>query len=128
VVDPAAGRKKRIWLTSGRVLAVIAGFVLFITVLVAIGYLSRGPLGTDDRYLIYFIEIECPAPPGQAPTDFLDEVRYLAEMPEQINVMEAGMGDRLMAAFRRHPKVELVESVTVIPPKRVRVDLRFVSR
>jgi hypothetical protein len=128
VVDAAAGRKKRIWLTSGRVLAVIAGSVLFITVLVAIGYLSRGPLGTDDRYLIYFVEIECPAPPGHAPIDFLDEVRYLAEMPEQINVMESGMRQRLMAAFRRHPKVELVESVTVIPPKRVRVDLRFVSR
>jgi hypothetical protein len=93
--------------------------------LIAVGNAARDSLGPHDRYLLPFIEIECPAPPGRPRAEFLGEVQYNGAFPDRVNVLDPALPDRLGAAFARHPKVERVGRVTVIPPKRVQVELTF---
>jgi hypothetical protein len=93
--------------------------------LVAVGNAARDSLGPHDRYLLAFTEIECPAPPGRDRAEFLGEVQYNGAFPDRVNVLDPSLPDRLRAAFARHPKVERVGRITVIPPKRVQVELTF---
>lgn len=91
----------------------------------AVGKIARETLGPSDRYLLPFAEIECNAPPGSTRADFLGEVQYNGPFPDQINILDATLADQLRDAFARHPKVERVEKLTIGPPKRIRVELRF---
>ena len=43
---------------------------------VAVGNVARDALGPNDRYLLPFAEIDCPAPPGKDRAEFLGEVQY----------------------------------------------------
>jgi hypothetical protein len=92
---------------------------------VAVGNAARDSLGPHDRYLLRFTDIECPAPPGQDRAEFLGEVQYNGAFPDRVNVLDPTLPDRLRAAFARHKKVERVGRITVLPPKRVQVELAF---
>ena len=92
---------------------------------VAVGNISRTSLGPQDRYQLRFADIDCPAPPGQDRAEFLEEVRYLGKLPDPINVLDPALAGRLREAFAAHRRVDKVEKVTVLPPKRVRVELTF---
>jgi hypothetical protein len=93
--------------------------------LIAVGNAARDALGPQDRYLLPFVEIECPAPPGQDRAEFLGEVQYIGSFPDRVNVLDPALPDRLRAAFARHRKVERVGRITVVPPRRVQVELTF---
>ncbi|HKB04033.1 MAG TPA: hypothetical protein VKD90_17555 [Gemmataceae bacterium] len=93
--------------------------------LVAVGNAARDSLGPHDRYLLAFNEIECPSPSGKDRAEFLGEVQYNGAFPDRVYVLDPALPDRLRAAFARHPKVDRVGRITVIPPKRVQVELTF---
>src|SRR5262249_15720330 len=57
--------------------------------------------------------------------DFLGEVRYLSEFPSRLRLLEKGLASRLADAFARHPWVEKVERVEVLPLRQVRVRLVY---
>jgi len=92
---------------------------------VAAGKLALEQLRDSDRYVMPFTDIECSPPPPQDRDEFLLEVRYRNEMPEQLHLLEADLASRLAAAFARHPWVEKVGQVKIEPPRRVLVRLTY---
>jgi hypothetical protein len=107
---------------------VVAGLgvaALVVAGVVAVGNAARQALGPHDRYLLPFAEIEAPAPPGMDRTEFLDEVRYLGPYPEKLNGLDPGLPDQLREAFGKHRRVAAVGKISVLPPKRIRVELTF---
>lgn len=102
-------------------------FLLIAAVLsvVALGWWSRQQLRQTDHYVIPFTAIDCTPPPDQARTELLAEVQYLANLPDQVNLLDEGLSPRLTAAFARHPWIEGVERVQVGPARQVRVWLRY---
>ena len=92
---------------------------------VAVGNIARNALGPQDRYQLRFADIECPTPPGQHRAEFLEEVRYLGKLPDPVNVLDPVLPGQLRDAFAAHRRVARVGKVTVLPPRRVQVELTF---
>lgn len=122
MVKKAASRWPR-WLVQMVLGLVCAALVL--GGVVAVSNVARDTLGPQDRYAVSFLAIECNAPAGMKPTDFLGEVQYNGPFPDTINILDATLAEKLRDAFARHPKVERVEKVSIRPPKQIRVDLVF---
>ena len=91
----------------------------------AVGRLARDTLGPQDRYRVRFADVDCPSPPGLERTRFLDEVQYLGEVPDALNLLDPAMPERLRAAFAKHKHVARVGQAVATPPKNVRVELEF---
>jgi hypothetical protein len=111
-----------------RLAAVVFGLAavgLVVAGVVAVGNVARNALGPHDRYLLAFNEIECSAPPGQDRAEFLAEVQYIGLFPDQVNILDPALPDKLRAAFVKHKRVARVGKVEVLPPKRVLVELTF---
>jgi hypothetical protein len=98
---------------------------LVIAGVIAVGNAARESIGRPDRYQFAFSDIECPTPPGMERTKFLGEVQYNGQFDDQVSVLDPTLADRLRVAFERHPRVEKVVKVQVLPPKRVLVELTF---
>ena len=94
---------------------------------VAVGHVARDAIRPNDRYLLPFADIDCPAPPGQTKAEFLGEVQYTGKFPDRINVLDPTLPDRLRAAFAAHPRVAKVGAIRVLSPRQVRVELVFRS-
>jgi hypothetical protein len=78
-----------------------------------------------ERYFISFSDIECQPPGGLSREEFLQDVQYIAGLPDApLDVLDDGLAARLEAAFARHPWVERVLRVDV-GPRRVRVSLTY---
>ena len=103
----------------------LLGAAGFLAGLLALHRLARDRLEQGDHYAVDFAAITCPAPPGVDRGDFLAEVQYLGGMPSQLSVLDDNLASRLADAFARHPSVEKVEEVVVLPKREVRVRLRF---
>jgi hypothetical protein len=101
----------------------VAGLLL--AGLIALGRSARDALRPQDRYAVAFADIECEPPPGEERAAFLGEVQYLGGMPERLAVLDEELPGRLAEAFARHPWVENVERVEVVPPGRVRARLTY---
>jgi hypothetical protein len=95
--------------------------------LIVLGQWARDALRAQGRYTIRFIEIDCAPPPGEKREEFLSEVQYLGEQPQQVSVLDDDLAARLTQAFARHPWVEKVEGVEPVPPRTVRVRLTYRS-
>jgi hypothetical protein len=106
------------------VLPLAGASVLLLTVAI-LGKQARESLRQEDRYLISFAAIDCVPPPGLERPDFLNEVQYLAGLPERLSLLDDELASRLRAAFARHPWVRNVEDVEIAPPRRVHVRLRY---
>jgi hypothetical protein len=118
----APGRSWR-WGIWGLVPLFVAALLLF--GLIALGQVALDHLRDHERYTIPFAEIDCAPPSHQEREDFLGEVRYLSGFPNWVRLLEDGLPARLAEAFARHPWVEKVERVEVIPPRQVRVRLTY---
>ena len=80
-------------------------------------------LRDSKRYDIPFTDIECEPPVGMDRHKFLDEVRYYARLPEQVNVLDDNLPRLLTEGFAKHPWVERVDRVDIEAPKQITVKL-----
>ena len=96
----------------------IAGLIAAAVVfgLVRLGQLARDWLTQRQHYTIKFADLRCETPPGMDRATFLGQVQYYGSLPDQINVLEPGLVNRLQAAFALHPWVERVEGVNLRGP------------
>ena len=106
-----------------QVVAGLAVAALVVAGVIAVGNAARDALGPRDRYLLPFNEIEAPALPEWT-RPVLDEVRYLGPYPK-LNVLGPGLVDMVRRGLLSTAAVKSVEKVSVLPPKRVRVELTF---
>ena len=119
----------RRWL--GRILVVALGVGGFFAGLFFLGRWALEGLRDQERYLVAWSDIDCPAPAGLEVKEFLDQVRYYSQrqaftqMPERFSILEDGLADKLSQAFAQHPWVEKVDGVTVAPSRQVNVRLSF---
>jgi hypothetical protein len=98
---------------------------LVVAGLIVLGQHAQDQLRDRDRFALPFAEIECqPCPPYQAPSDFLDEVQYLARLPGRLRLLDPDLGKQLAEGFAQHPWVRRVEQVE-ITAKKVRVRLVY---
>jgi hypothetical protein len=105
--------------------APLGGVVLLLAGLLLAGKLIRDEVAQHDRYRFPFNHIICATPPGLDRGEFLDEVQYLASLPDRLNVLDDGLPERLAKAFAGHPWVEKVEGVEIVSAQEVRVRLLF---
>jgi hypothetical protein len=94
---------------------------------VAVGHVARDAIRPNDRYLLSFADIDCPTPPGQTKSEFLEEVQYNGKFPDRVNVLDPTLPDRLRAAFAAHRRVASVRTIRVLSPRQVQVELTFRS-
>jgi hypothetical protein len=106
-------------------LALLAGLGLLLFGAAAFGPWALEQLRPRERYRVAFTAIECAAPPGLSRSEFLDQVQYYDSQPDELELLDRTLPARLAGAFERHPWVERVEQVEVVPPRRVRVRLTF---
>src|SRR5262245_42882014 len=99
------------WVLGARysVLLLLLGVALVFGAVVLIGQLTRAAMQDSDRFKVAFTDIDCPPPPAQDRATFLSEVQYLAELPDQLRLLDEGLVRRLAEAFACHPWVERVE-------------------
>jgi hypothetical protein len=108
-----------------QILGLVLGTAAFLAALVALGKYASNSIQGWERYSLPFNAIECSAPPGISRADFLSEVQYLSGMPDQIHLLDSALSQQLFEAFAKHPRVENVDGVVIVPPKNVQVRLRF---
>src|SRR6266700_1185084 len=102
-----------------QVAILIAGLGLLLGGLVLIRNLTQEDVGTQERYNLPFTDIECEPPPGSTEASaFLTEVQYLSDLPSHLPLLEEGLAGRLATALARHPWVEKVEHVAILPDRR----------
>jgi hypothetical protein len=119
----AAWGKTPRWLLKP--LAATLGLGLFLFGLIALGKMAWQQVRDHDRYTVPFSDIDCAPPPGQKRVDFLDEVQYLAGMPDHIRLLDEGLSTRLAQAFAGHPMVDNVAQIVLIPPRQIQVRLIY---
>jgi hypothetical protein len=97
-----------------KVAALLLGVGLFVAGMIGLGEYAQEQLRDRDRYTLPFSAIEClPAPPYQPRPDFLDEVQYLARLPNRLRLLEPDLAKQLAEGFAQHPWVRRVEQVEV---------------
>jgi hypothetical protein len=75
---------------------------------------------------VAFADIACEPPPESIDLKtFLAEVQYISGYPDRLALLEENLASRLAAAFARHPCVERVERLEVLPERRVLVRLVY---
>lgn len=116
---------RRLWGVGRPMLVPLVLAIALLGTVLWLGRRTRESVRDSDRYSLSFAEIDCPAPPGRDRGHFLAEVRYVAEEPERLRLLDDDLAKRLARAFARHPWVERVERVTVQPSRQVRVELSF---
>lgn len=125
MVTEAASRRWPRRLTQ--VVLGLAAVALAVAGVVAVGHVARDAIRPNDRYLLPFADIDCPAPPGQTKAEFLGEVQYTGKFPDKVNVLDPTLPARLRAAFAGHPRVAAVGAIRVLSPRQVQVELTFRS-
>jgi hypothetical protein len=118
-----AWRGLRGWIGPGLVVA--AGLALLGYGVLELNRFTRERVQNWGRYTVPFADIDCQPPPGQERADFLAEVQYLAHQPERLPLLDDGLARRLAEAFARHPRVQQVQRVEVVPPRKVRIHLNY---
>jgi hypothetical protein len=126
------GRKKTKKKSKGVLVGVLLKIVLaiilaggLIGLLSQIGDQASEQVADDPRYAVRIEEILVEAPGKMDRAAFLTEVRYLANLPEQISLADPQTPERLRSAFRLHPWVRTVADVTIRPEGTITVKLEF---
>jgi hypothetical protein len=108
-----------------RVLTALTGSALMLGGIIAAGQSARDQVAAHERYRTSFHQIACSDPPSRSAGEFLDEVRYLTDLPAALNVLDPGTPDHLTEAFGRHPLVAEVRAIRITAPTAIHVELRF---
>jgi hypothetical protein len=120
---PPKPRSPRSWLLVLATPLLCAAVLL--AVVAVLGRLARDALRGEERYTISFGDIDCVPPGDLSREEFLEEVQYIAQLPDAVCVLDDSLPLRLKSAFARHPWVEEVQRVEVAPPRQVRVRLVY---
>ena len=108
-----------------RLLIALLGIAILLLAVLWVGQWTRERISNLDRYTIALADIDCPPPPEQSLPDFLAEVQYLGSLPDHLHLLDENLPARLADAFARHPAVEKVQEVKVVPPRQIRVRLIY---
>jgi hypothetical protein len=106
------------------VLPLGVGGGLIVAVLL-IGSVVRERLRQDGSRVIAFTDIECDPPEGLTRIEFLEQAQYLANLPDQINLLEDDTNTRISEALAMHPLVEKVQRVEQQPGGRLSVQIVY---
>jgi hypothetical protein len=98
---------------------------LFLLGLIALGKAAWQQLREHSRYTVAFADIDCLPPPHRQRAEFLEEVQYLSNLPDHFHLLDEDLVAHLAEAFARHPWVEKVERIALIPPRQIQVCLRY---
>jgi hypothetical protein len=98
---------------------------LLLAAAVELGRRARQHLAPGPRHTLAFSSIECTPPTPLSREDFLGEVQYLAGLPDQLNLLDERLSERLAGAFAGHPWVQVVQRLEVTAAPHVRVQLRY---
>jgi hypothetical protein len=121
----AVDRAKEPWRTKlGRGLGLVIIIGLLFAGLIALGFWLRQQVRPLQAYSLRFDQIDCPDPPGRKHQEFLGEVRYLGELPEELALLDESTVQRVAGAFGKHPWVGKVVRVD-FDQRRPRVQLVF---
>jgi hypothetical protein len=107
------------------ILSTMLGTALFFLVLLWVHQWTRQRIANLDRYTVPFANLDCPPPPNQSRAEFLAEVQYLGDLPDQLHLLDPDLPSRLQDAFARHPAVKKVLEVNVLPTRQVQVRLTY---
>lgn len=86
---------------------------------------SRQFLSEQRLESIHFERIACNTPEDISREHFLQEVQYVASLPDQLDATDIQVNEQLQTAFAAHPRVRHVVSVRVDPIRGTRVELEF---
>jgi len=109
------------WLFFSLVPVIVVAMVLL--GVQTVGRWARGGLRSHDRYQMPFADIDCSPPPALSRADFLGEVQYLSNLPDHLDLLGDELPRLLQLAFSRHPWVESVQRIEVLPSRQIRVGL-----
>jgi hypothetical protein len=106
-------------------LAPVAAGLLLLAGLIAAGRWAGAALRAHPSYTVPFESINCASPDGLSREEFLAEVQFIAGEPDRVNLLDEALPGRLAASLAKHPWVAEVKGVTILPGRRLRVELRF---
>ena len=122
--SPSPGRGAwRKWLVQ-LVLPLAAGAGLFVG-LIVLGGRAREELRQEGEHTLAFADVECDPPAGLSRQAFLEEVQYLANLPDRFNLLDPDINVRIAEGLSAHPWVAEVKRVEQLPADRVRVELGY---
>lgn len=113
----------RAWLVQ-LVLPVAAGVGLIVG-LAALGGHLRQRLRQTGQAELSFTAIDLDPPPGMERHVFLEEVQYLANLPDRLDPLDPATIPRLRAAVAAHPWVSGIRRVQLLPAGRVQVEVDY---
>lgn len=111
------------WLARSLLLLLLV--VAFLGGVIWAGRWGLDQLRGNPRYDIAFADIECETPVGMKKQDFLEEVQFVAHLPDKMSVVDESLPKKLREGFAKHRWVAQVEAVEITPPKHVVVKLKF---
>ncbi|MFO0929522.1 MAG: hypothetical protein U0736_21260 [Gemmataceae bacterium] len=103
----------------------VAGGVGLILGLTALGGHLRQRLNQSGGQQLTFTAIDVDPPPGMERAAFLEEVQYLANLPDRLNPLDPATIPHIRAAVAAHPWVSGVRRVQLLPAGRVQVEADY---
>lgn len=103
---------------------------LFIGIAVLVGLLYVGKLvyhslQDHERYQAHFQNIQVTPPKGLKRKQFLLNVQYESEFPDEFSILDKDVRNRLEKAFQRNAWVAKVNDIVIAPSREIRVDLQY---
>ena len=120
--------KKLIFSWLGFCLVVVLSFIscgFFIYFLSKADYSFNKLIVSRHNSLLAFSNINSPSPAVLSKEEFLNEVRYLGNLKEDVDVLEEGILGRIFAAFQLHPWVYKVVEIQREGANNLKVVLEF---
>lgn len=105
-------------------LPLLAAVALFVGVLATGRFLAPLLRGTN-AYTLSLENCEWDLPEGLSQDEFLQEVQYLAGLPDHLDLQDKAWSRELASAIARHPLVEKVEEIRLGTANTARIRLRF---
>jgi hypothetical protein len=101
----------------------LAGGASLLAGLLYLAERARQDLHDRGSHTLTFGDVECTPPPGLTRQEFLEEVQYLAGLPDRLDLLADDTTARLEQGLAAHPWVERVVRVERLPGGRVRAEL-----
>jgi cell division septal protein FtsQ len=96
-----------------------------LTAAVPVGLKRLPKLHERPEYRLQTANISINEPPRYVPSDLLQQVIELAELPDELSLLDDGLVARVASSFARHPWVAEVVEVKKAAPARLTVTLRY---